>query len=95
MLDDLPPGAVGEIHLAGHAVRALESGAIIRIDDHGSRVPEPVWRIYEEALRRFGRQPSLIEWDTDVPALEVLLDEAAKAEQRLARLEDPSDAVAA
>ena len=38
-----------------------------------------VWALYAEALARFGRVPTLIEWDTDVPALEVLLDEAARA----------------
>ena len=65
---------VGEIHLAGHA----ELPGIV-IDDHGSRVPDAVWRVHAHALRRFGRVPSLIEWDTDVPELDVLLDEAARA----------------
>jgi uncharacterized protein (UPF0276 family) len=81
----LPARAVGEIHLAGHAVRRLEGGKVLRIDDHGSRVPQPVWLLYVEALERFGSVPTLIEWDTDVPPLEVLLGEAAQATIHLER----------
>nr|WP_035787912.1 MULTISPECIES: DUF692 family multinuclear iron-containing protein [unclassified Janthinobacterium] len=67
-------GSVGEIHLAGHLVtpRAV-------IDHHGDTVAAPVWELYQAALRRFGRVPTLIEWDTDIPALDVLLGEARKA----------------
>ena len=82
-LQSLPAHAVGEIHLAGHAVRSLDSGRTIRIDDHGSRVAPEVWSLYEQALRLFGPKPTLIEWDTDVPAFEVLLDEAGQADERL------------
>jgi len=77
-LDTLPAGAVGEIHLAGH--HAAEDVDIL-IDDHGSRVAQPVWELYAAALRRFGPVPTLIEWDTDLPALDVLLDEAHHAEE--------------
>ena len=75
----LPPAAVGEIHLAGHVVRQLDGGRRLRIDDHGSRVSPPVWALYSEALARFGPLPTLIEWDTDIPPLEVLLGEAGHA----------------
>jgi uncharacterized protein (UPF0276 family) len=73
-LAGLPPGTVGELHLGGHLVteRAV-------IDHHGDRIAPPVWDLYREALARFGNVPSLIEWDTDVPALEVLLEEAGEA----------------
>jgi uncharacterized protein (UPF0276 family) len=83
----LPPAAVGEIHLAGHAVRELENGRLLRIDDHGSRVADPVWALYAEALSRFGRVPTLIEWDTDIPPLDVLVAEAAQAAIHLERIE--------
>ena len=73
-LDRLPPDVVGELHLAGHA----HCGDIV-IDDHGSRVAPPVWALYQHALSRFGPVPTLVEWDTDLPALQVLLDEAAQA----------------
>jgi hypothetical protein len=49
------------------------------IDHHGDVVAEPVWRLYQAALRRFGTLPTLIEWDTDLPALEILLDQAEQA----------------
>jgi uncharacterized protein len=75
----LPAASVGEIHLAGHSLRRLEDGRTLRIDDHGSRVAEEVWALYGEALARFGPVPTLIEWDTDVPPLAVLLEEAARA----------------
>lgn len=78
-LATLPAHAIGEIHLAGHAVRQLDNGQVLRIDDHGSGVPPPVWTLYVEALERFGAVPTLIEWDTDIPPLEALLGEAAQA----------------
>ena len=84
-LDALPTEAVGEIHLAGHSVRPADGDQVIRIDDHGSRVAPAVWALYERALERFGPVPTLIEWDTDIPALEVLLDEAAEAQAHLDR----------
>jgi len=83
-LDTLDASAVGEIHLAGHAVNNADGRAIL-IDDHGSPVSDPVWALYERALARFGPTPTLIEWDTEVPELDVLLGEAAKAERRLAK----------
>src|SRR5271155_2292852 len=77
-LDALPVGVIGEIHLAGH--HAAEDVNIL-IDDHGSRVAPPVWGLYAQALRRFGAVPTLIEWDTKLPALEILLDEARHAQE--------------
>jgi hypothetical protein len=82
-LDALPAVAVGEIHLAGHAVNDADGRAIL-IDDHGSRVAEPVWRLYERALARFGARPALVEWDTDLPPLATLLEEATRAARYLA-----------
>lgn len=73
----IDPRHVGEIHLAGHLVTDLAV-----IDHHGARVCDAVWALYEQALRHCGRVPSLIEWDTDVPPLDVLLDEAARARRR-------------
>jgi uncharacterized protein (UPF0276 family) len=81
-LDALPADAVGEIHLAGHAENDAD-GITVLIDDHGSRVRAGVWALYEAALSRFGPVPTLIEWDTDIPALAVLLEEAASADRRL------------
>ena len=74
-VDAIDAAAVGEIHLAGYC----DLGDIV-IDDHGSRVHAPVWQVYRHAVERLGARPTLIEWDTDVPALDVLLDEAARAQ---------------
>jgi len=78
-LAGLPPTAIGEIHLAGHAVRQLPDGKILRIDDHGSAVIPEVWALYQEALARFGPVPTLIEWDNNIPPLEMLLTEVRRA----------------
>lgn len=82
-IDALEPSSVGEVHLAGYH----DGGALV-IDDHGGRVHAPVWRVFEHALARLGPVPTLIEWDTAVPPLEVLIGEAAAAGARLAALSE-------
>ncbi len=82
----IPADAVAEIHLAGFDA----SGACL-IDTHGARVAPPVWALYRAAIARFGPKPTLIEWDTDIPSLEILLDEAAQAQTIL----ETCDAIAA
>ena len=83
---DLIAGApIHEIHLAGHTQREIE-GATILIDDHGARVSDPVWRLYDYTIARVGACPTLIEWDTDLPPLATLVDEAHQADSRHARL---------
>ena len=74
-IDAIAPASVGEIHLAGYD----DSGDLV-IDDHGSRVHAPVWQVFRHAARRLGPRPTLIEWDTGLPLLSVLLDEAARAD---------------
>lgn len=73
-LAELRPAAIGEMHVAGHA---QADGCLI--DTHGTRVCSEVWALFDEACQRFGPKPSLIEWDTDLPVLDVLLGEAATA----------------
>jgi len=73
-LAELDGSAIGEVHLAGHAV--VDD---CLVDTHGSLVCDPVWALYAETCRRFGPKPTLIEWDTDLPALDVLLSEATRA----------------
>lgn len=74
----LPAAIVGEIHLAGHS-SCRRAGRPILIDDHSAPVCDAVWRLYSTALERFGRVPSLVEWDKDLPDLAVLLAEAGMA----------------
>ncbi|MDE2476778.1 MAG: DUF692 domain-containing protein [Alphaproteobacteria bacterium] len=90
----LPPDAIGEIHLAGHA-ECMIGGVKVLIDNHGSRVAEPVWDLFDAALRRFGPKPVLIEWDTDIPEFSVLQEEAARAELGLCRIPAGANAGAA
>lgn len=71
-------GVVAEIHLAGFIRR---DGLVI--DSHSQPVCEAVWGLYQEALTRFGPTPTLIEWDLDIPPLDTLLAEAARAQRVL------------
>jgi uncharacterized protein (UPF0276 family) len=86
-LAGLPTAAIGEIHLAGHAVRQLADGSTLRIDDHGSQVMAEVWELYRQALARFGPVPTLIEWDNNIPPLNTLLAEARHAAGLIAAAE--------
>ena len=73
-LAELDGATIGQIHLAGHT--AVDD---CLVDTHGSVVCDPVWDLYAHACARFGARPTLIEWDTDLPALDVLLSQAAQA----------------
>jgi len=84
-IDAIPAHLVGEIHLGGHHDAEVDGGGILKIDNHGSRVRDDVWALYERAIARFGPKSTLIEWDSDVPELDVLLDEAGRANAILAR----------
>jgi uncharacterized protein (UPF0276 family) len=75
----IPRHVVQEIHLAGFTVNRFEDGEIL-IDTHNRPVYPAVWALYRQAVHRFGRIPTLIEWDTDLPELAVLVDEARRAD---------------
>jgi hypothetical protein len=72
------PKNVEEIHLAG-----FDTNGLCLIDTHSKPVCSAVWELYREAIKRFGNVPTLIEWDTDIPDLSVLLAEALKADSIL------------
>ena len=74
----LPRDAIKEIHLAGFT-RKEGLPVPLLIDSHSRRVDEAVWDLYAEAIELFGPTPTLIEWDQDIPELEVLLAEASRA----------------
>ena len=84
-LADFPLRHVGEIHLAGYADAVDDEGAPLLIDAHNSPVRATVWSLYEEAVRRLGPTPTLIEWDNDVPQWPGLLAEARRAETAMTR----------
>ncbi len=82
-LAQIPPALVGEIHMAGHAVE-IKGNRELRIDDHGSPVIDDVWALYEGYMARAPHAPTLIEWDRHIPAWDVLLAEAQKADAKSA-----------
>jgi hypothetical protein len=90
LLDQVAARAIGEVHLAGHAVRRLDDGAILRIDDHGSPVGNEVWALYETLAERIGARPTLIEWDTGIPSFETLQAQADIAQSILDRVGRPT-----
>ncbi len=83
-VDNFPKGDVNEVHLAGHSLKKLTTSSEIRIDDHGSRVKDEVWALYDHFLKNTNHAiPTLVEWDTDVPEIDILLEEAEKANQHM------------
>lgn len=78
-VDAIDPEWVGEIHLAGHSVEIHQSGPLL-IDDHGSCISDATWDLYRRFIARSGSKPTLVEWDSDVPALSVLMREMVKAQ---------------
>lgn len=81
-LSSIPKNLVGEIHLAGYTEREFDNGRIL-IDTHSQPVSTAVWALYRETISRFRSIPTLIEWDLDLPTLDVLVGEADKADALL------------
>jgi uncharacterized protein (UPF0276 family) len=79
-LHHLPPAAVREIHVAGHGREEVGARELL-VDTHAAPVCSAVWRLYGAALERFGAVHTLIEWDAELPALDVLLGEARKIDE--------------
>lgn len=80
-IDNYPYKHIGEIHLAGYKQNKIDNN-ILLIDDHGSIVSNEVWQLFTYTLKKVGQPtPILLEWDTDIPELALLVDEADKAQQ--------------
>ncbi|MEQ1556277.1 MAG: DUF692 domain-containing protein [Gallionella sp.] len=75
----IPAHAVQEYHLAGFS---NHHGCLVDTHDHA--VCDAVWDLYQTVLRHIGARPTLIEWDSNLPALSVLQAEARKAQSFLA-----------
>lgn len=73
-LHGIPQDRVAQMHLAGHQ----DLGTHL-LDTHDAPVPDPVWALYRDAVRRFGRVSTLVEWDDRIPPLDEVLAEAEKA----------------
>ena len=82
VIDEFPAAAVKELHLGGFTPEDDDAtpGTTVLIDTHAHEVADPAWELYAHAIRRFGAQPTIVEWDADLPALDVLVGEAAKAD---------------
>jgi hypothetical protein len=82
-IDRFPAAAVAELHLGGFTPEEDEAtpGATLLVDTHAQAVAEPSWDLYAHAIRRFGPQPTIVEWDNDLPTLAVLAGEAARADR--------------
>ena len=87
-IDAVPADLIGEIHLAGFTIDEA-AGEFLLIDSHGAAVDAAVWQLYDRLIGRIGRRPTLVEWDKDIPAWDVLWAEAAEADTRMARLAEP------
>ncbi|MEZ5468269.1 MAG: DUF692 domain-containing protein [Lysobacterales bacterium] len=75
----LPADLVAEIHLGGHCPKELAGGKVW-LDTHDAPVAAPVWDLYQFALKLWGAKPTLVEWDSQLPPLDLLLAEAARAQ---------------
>lgn len=75
-LQAIPVDRVQQIHLAGH-----ENHGDYLIDTHDHPVPDPVWELYDTAVRRFGNVSTMIERDDNIPPLEDLVCELDAARQ--------------
>ena len=87
-LQAMPVERVQQIHLAGH-----ENHGDYLIDTHDHPVPDPVWELYQHAVRRFGDVATMIERDANIPPLEDLCAELAQARTLAERsVRSPQDA---
>jgi uncharacterized protein (UPF0276 family) len=80
LIDAIPAELVGEIHLAGHSIQDYRGKQIV-VDTHDGPVCDDVWTLYARAIDKLGRVPTLIEWDSNLPELAVLMGEARKADR--------------
>ncbi|MCH9681343.1 MAG: DUF692 domain-containing protein, partial [Deltaproteobacteria bacterium] len=84
-LNGVPTGIVWQFHLANHTDRGH-----YKFDSHLGPVPQEVWALYEDALRRFGPVSTLVEWDEEVPAWEVLHAQSQEAVRRATAVLGPN-----
>ncbi|MEM6579748.1 MAG: DUF692 domain-containing protein [Pseudomonadota bacterium] len=91
-LDALPLQRVRYIHVAGHFDEADD----LKVDTHGADVIDPVWTLLEEAYRRVGPVPTLLERDFNIPPLAELLKEVQQVQrlQQAAQLSAPAQVLA-
>jgi uncharacterized protein len=80
-LDGFPLEHVGEIHLAGHSEQRDDEDEPLLIDNHDRAISDSVWSLYRDLVARIGPRPTLVEWDSNLPAWSVLRAQALSAQQ--------------
>ena len=78
-LEAIPFDRVAEIHLAGHSEQEFDGHKVL-VDTHDGPVSDDVWSLFKAARAALPNVPVLIEWDAQLPALDVLLAEAGRAQ---------------
>jgi uncharacterized protein (UPF0276 family) len=85
-IDAINPFFVEEMHVSGHLQKKILDNEYLYIDSHDNIVCKEVWHLFEYALKKCGKVPTLVEWDANIPELKVLLGEAAKIDYYLAQV---------
>ncbi len=80
-IDALPLERVAQVHLAGHLVTPD-----LLLDTHSRPVRSEVMALYAHVLERTGPVSTLLEWDHDIPSLEVLVEEIDRIRATLERV---------
>ena len=94
-IDRIPAERVVQMHLAGHTHKGTHI-----LDTHSDYVIDTVWNLYRYTHRRIGSVATLLEWDANIPAFDVVHNEALKArkfreeEASLLELDEPRAAPA-
>ncbi|MEQ9116130.1 MAG: DUF692 domain-containing protein [Rickettsiales bacterium] len=82
-INNINLNSIKEIHLAGHSILKTKNFTKL-LDTHNDFVRNEVWDLYRYTLKKIDRKvPTLIEWDADIPELDVLIKEASKAQKIL------------
>src|SRR5271154_4776532 len=77
-VENVPYERVAQIHIAGHSKYRKYI-----LDTHDHPVIDPVWKLYEAAIRLCGPTATLLEWDDHIPSFEEVHAEALKANRFL------------
>jgi uncharacterized protein (UPF0276 family) len=88
-LNAVPTSRVAYLHIAGHYREAED----LIVDTHGADVIEPVWDLLDQAYRRFGVVPTLLERDFNIPSLKQLLAEMDRMSALQSKWSTPADAL--
>ncbi len=76
-LRGIPSELIIYSHVAGHYQQTPK----LLVDTHGEDIIDPVWALLEDAYQLFGAFPTLLERDTNIPPLNILMSEVNKIAQ--------------